>query len=106
MLGKNRDGQPDQIDFPLRGQLALSCWTGFASVAPHSDSGYLLLFRELNASDEWLVNLNIDRRGLPQSAKYVRRKDVFTHVYRPLIIFRQVGYFKPAERIRMRSLLE
>jgi alpha-galactosidase len=32
-------------------------WTGFASVAAGGQSGYLLLFRELNKSPEWSIDL-------------------------------------------------
>jgi len=45
------------------------CWTGFTSVAPDSDSGYLLLFRELNASDEWSVYLNMFSGGTKRVTK-------------------------------------
>ena len=33
------------------------CWTGFASIASDSRSGYLLLFRELNANAKWSLEL-------------------------------------------------
>ena len=39
------------------------CWTGFASVAPDSGSGYLLLFRELNPSADWSVDLKMFSSG-------------------------------------------
>jgi alpha-galactosidase len=34
-------------------------WTGFASIGEDRRSGYLLLFRELNASREWQVDLSM-----------------------------------------------
>lgn len=37
------------------------CWTGFASVA--GDSGYLLVFRELNACAEWSLDLRMFAGG-------------------------------------------
>ena len=39
------------------------CWTGFASVGPDSKSGYLLLFRELNPSNEWSLDLKMFSGG-------------------------------------------
>lgn len=33
-------------------------WTGFSSIAKNGESGYLLLFRELNAKAEWEISLD------------------------------------------------
>ncbi|MBC8128658.1 MAG: alpha-galactosidase [Gloeobacteraceae cyanobacterium ES-bin-144] len=38
-------------------------WTGFASVAQDRESGYILLFRELNQSAEWSMELNLFSEG-------------------------------------------
>ncbi|MEI8038826.1 MAG: alpha-galactosidase [Verrucomicrobiota bacterium] len=52
-------GRIQPIGSPPDGQ----CWTGFASVSPSGGSGYLLIFRELNASPEWSLDLRLFAGG-------------------------------------------
>jgi hypothetical protein len=34
-------------------------WTGFASIAQNGGANYILLFRELNPSADWLLDLKL-----------------------------------------------
>jgi len=61
---QERDKLHSENIIPVGGVPDGVAWTGFASVGPDRRSGYLLLFRELNESPQWVADLSMFTNGM------------------------------------------